>query len=434
MTRKPGKLNLEPLFDSLSLGFALNRQRRIGFAERNCEPAIGEEVLYHGPHLLTGAPTGAGKGRSFAIPTLLTYPGQIVALDIKGELYHTTSRRRREMGQAIVTLNPFRVCGEFTDALNPCDAWTLQNADIDTDCQGLASLLSNGLKFSKDAFWDGSAGGVITGLLSYMAKCEPPEKRTIPRLRDLLHQDDVAYNIAVLLDTKGKEMGRVAYQELAAFLQHPERETRPSVQSTAVAYLKAFMSDRVADSLGPSTFSLADFANGKPMTIYIVIPADRLESHRSLLRMWFGTLLKAIFCRNSAPNPRTLLLIDEAAQLGPFPMLQTAVTLSRSYGVRCWMMFQDLQQLTECYPQSWRTIINNCGAINCFGVTSRLMAEEWAEVIDCRASDLLQLGPGEQLLQIQGRGAFPAKKHDYLLDRRFQGLYDCNQFHNPSIG
>lgn len=36
-------------------------------------------------HLLTVAPTGAGKGRSTIIPTLLTYPGAAVVVDPKGD-------------------------------------------------------------------------------------------------------------------------------------------------------------------------------------------------------------------------------------------------------------------------------------------------------------------------------------------------------------
>jgi type IV secretion system protein VirD4 len=415
--------------DRISLGLTLPPRQRLGFSSTTAAVHESADVWYSGPHLLTGAPTGTGKGRSCLIPTLLTNPSLTVTVDIKGELYCTTARRRREMGQRVIKLDPFRVVDDATDSFNPLDCMTLPNSDIGTDCQTMASLLSYGMEFSKDKFWDHSACGLISGLLAYLAVCETPEKRTIPRLRDLLHQDDVIYNIAVLLDTKGKAMPRQAYQELAAFLQHPERDTRPSVQSTAVAYLKAFMSDRVADAFGPSSFSLADFVSGEPMTIYIILPADRLESHRAILRLWFGSLMRAIFSRTRAPDRPTLLLVDEAAQLGHFPMLQTAVTLTRSYGVRCWMLFQDLQQIMECYPNGWQTLINNCGAINVFGVASKLMADAWTKVLDCSSQDLLQLGPDEQIVQLHGRSPVRTRKHDYLLDRRFASLFDENRFY-----
>ena len=232
--------------ETISLGHAAPSKASLGFRPAQSEQETGE-IYYAGPHLLTVAPTGAGKGRSFLIPTLLTSPSQIIAVDVKGELYQTTHRRRREMGHQVIKLDPFRVMGPATDAFNPCECINLPNGDIGADCQTLASLLASGMKFSRDPFWDNSACGFVSGLLAYVTACEPVHQQTIPRLRDLLHQDDVVYNTAVLLDTKGKIMPRFAYQELASFLQHAERETRPSVLSTAAGYLKPFMSDRVAE-------------------------------------------------------------------------------------------------------------------------------------------------------------------------------------------
>jgi type IV secretory pathway TraG/TraD family ATPase VirD4 len=45
-----------------------------------------EAIEYSGDsHLMTIAPTGAGKGRSVIIPTLLTYPGPIIVVDPKAK-------------------------------------------------------------------------------------------------------------------------------------------------------------------------------------------------------------------------------------------------------------------------------------------------------------------------------------------------------------
>lgn len=420
-----------PIDDRISLGSLPEAPPRLGFAATTLTDRTSrqKELWYDGPHLLTGAPTGAGKGRSCVIPTLLSYPGQVVVLDVKGELYQITARRRRALGQRVVKLDPFRLCGDETDALNPLDCLRLPKADVSTDSQTLASLLASGLRFSKDPFWDNSATGLVGGLIHYIAMCEPNDMQHLPRVRDLIYSDDTAYNLAVILDTKKAAIPRAAYQEMASFLQHPERETRPSVLATAAGYFKPFMSDRVADAIGPSTFSLAEFAAGVPMTIYLVLPADRLESHRGLLRTWFGTLMRAIFSRDQAPPLRSLMLLDEAAQLGNFPMLQTAVTLTRSFGVRCWLFVQDLQQLKECYPQGWQTILNNCGAINVFGINTRLMADAWAGVLPCSAEQLLSLPANEHWVQRHGQGLMRARRHDYLLDRQFRNQFDENRFH-----
>lgn len=59
------------------------------------------------PHCLVVAPTRAGKGVGYAIPNLLLFPGSMVVLDVKGELFAATSRHRRSQGDAIFYFSPF---------------------------------------------------------------------------------------------------------------------------------------------------------------------------------------------------------------------------------------------------------------------------------------------------------------------------------------
>ena len=106
----------------------------------------GEAVIYDGDApLLTCAPTGAGKGRGVLIPNLLTYPGPVIVVDIKGELFQVTSRRRgRDMGQAVHVLDPFHLVTARSDSLNPLDLLALPRSDFDSDAEMLASLLAVG--------------------------------------------------------------------------------------------------------------------------------------------------------------------------------------------------------------------------------------------------------------------------------------------------
>ena len=72
-------------------------------------------------HLLTVAPNRSGKGRGCIIPALLTFDGSCIVNDPKGENCAVTARRRRELGQTVRVLNPFRELGLPTDSLNPLD-------------------------------------------------------------------------------------------------------------------------------------------------------------------------------------------------------------------------------------------------------------------------------------------------------------------------
>jgi type IV secretion system protein VirD4 len=417
--------------DNLWLGWTAAKNKGIGFAATPSQSETPQPVWYEGPHLATVAPSGSGKCVSCAVPTCLTYPGQLVVLDVKGELYITTHRRRREMGQQVIKLDPFRLIDDNTDGLNPLDILSLPTAELETDCQTLAKLLSTGKGFVKDPFWELSANGLNSGVLGFIAACEPPEKRHLGRLLELIYNDDVPYGLAVLLDTKGKQMPRMAYQEIAAFLQQPERETRPSTLATAQSFLKGLNTTRVAESLLKSTFSLQGFRTGDPITIYLIIPPDRLSSHSAIISLWVGTLLKTIFSRTIIPRHRTLFLLDEAAALGHFPMLETAITLCRSYGVRVWTFWQDIQQIQSSFPIGWRTVLNN-SAMQTFGVASQLMAQELAAVMDLNVSDLLALRADEQFLQLGAGKAQRCGKLNYLKDSVFKGLYDANRFYSGS--
>ncbi|MEZ6044243.1 MAG: type IV secretory system conjugative DNA transfer family protein [Planctomycetaceae bacterium] len=427
--RSNRRLPKAPREDSILLGWGSSSRKSVGFHGGDFRNGAANRPIWSDAHHLTTiAPTGAGKGVSCAIPTLLTYPGTMIVLDVKGELYETTCRRRREMGQQAIKLDPFRYLGDFTDRLNPLDSLYLPNANLEIDCQTLAALLATGRGFSKDPFWELSANGLNSGCLGAIATTEEPENQTISRLTQMLYNDDVVYSLAVLLDTVGKRIPPMAYQEIAAFLQLSERETRPSVLATAQSFLKGINSARVLESLGQTSFSLTDFIVGKPMTIYLVIPPDRLASHANLLVLWIGTLLKAIFTRTAIPDKKTLFLIDECASLGSFPFLETAITLCRSYGVRIWSFWQDLQQLKSNYPTGWQTILNN-SSIQCFGISSRLMAEELAEVVDISSRDLLRTSSGGQMLQHHTDKFQEVERLDYLRDECFRGLFDGNRYY-----
>lgn len=218
-------------------------------------------------HLITIAPTGAGKVRSVLAQELLTYPGPTVCVDIKREAYAVTARRRRELGHRVVRLGPFQVIGPSSDSLNLFDLFKIPNEDLETDAQMISSILAGGASIGKEPFWDICAGGLISGVIVYLAYHRDEAHQILKSLREMIYADDTDYQLAVLLDTC-KAMHPMARGEIAAYLTHPERETRPSVLSTARSYFKTLFSQRVEASFAESTFSLADIASSEPISVF----------------------------------------------------------------------------------------------------------------------------------------------------------------------
>jgi len=180
-----------------------------------------------------------------------------------------------------------------------------------------------------------------------------------------------------------------------------------------------------------STFALRDVIDGLPLTIFIIIPPSKLESHRTLLRLWLGTLLTALTTRKRQPTQRTLIIVDEAAQLGPLAGLRQTITLYRGYGVQAWLCVQDASQLRMLYPDSWPAIVNNCAVVQLFGARNQRMAREFAHLIGgISAQTILRMHTTEQVLLVNGTGPLVCQRPNYLTDAHFQGRYDPNPMYN----
>jgi type IV secretion system protein VirD4 len=186
-----------------------------------------------------------------------------------------------------------------------------------------------------------------------------------------------------------------AGEEFAGFLGHSERETRPGVLSTTCSFFKALGIDQVAATLKDSTFRLADVTEGQPLDIFITIPPEKLKSHRSLLRLWVGSLITAVMRRREIPERRTLFRFDEAAHLATFDPLLTAVTFLRGFGLQVVSIWQDMAQLKSRYKEDWSTTLKNCGVLVVFGMSHFSMAREYSELLGVDPHELITLDPDE---------------------------------------
>lgn len=400
--------------------------REFGFRQ---QPASNERIpiLYtDDAHSITFAPTGGGKGRRVLVPVLLTQQNPIIVFDPKGELFATTARYRREvLGHRIVLLDPLGVCGTTSDSFNPLDIFSIRTCSPACTAEEIARFLESGHVFRTDPYWNDNGTALASAWLAHYATTKPPEERTLPSLRREIYESDMVYRVALMMDQKlvSDEMAR---QEFTAFLEIPSDKTRPCVESTLKSYFKAIASQEISHVLGPSTFSLQDVVDGKPISVYIVLPPWLMDAQRTLLRLWIGTFLAAILSRPAIPVQRTLFLLDEASLLSHLPQLLTAVTLCRGYGLMVWTFWQDLSQLKTLYPTDWQTMVDNSAVIEAFGIANGLMAKELSEIMGVESADLLELEESQIALHLRGQGFVLADSLDYLRDPEFAGRFDPN--------
>ena len=424
--------------DGLLVGWSLepgNRKAVIGFKKPEpgaSSPAVTlEPILDTGEgHIVTVAPTGAGKGTGCIIPALLRYTGPVVVVDPKGENYAVTAQRRRELGHEVILFDPFNITGEENrHRFNPLDLTDPSSDRFVEDVATLANLIAvpHNQAGSDDYFWSRMGKTLVCAAIIDVLTMSDSDNATLPAVRDLINMpfEQLKERAAKWQSSENLELRR-----LAVMLYNPADETTGGYLAYAINQLDFLKGDQIAEHLSCSDLDLNRIHDGSPVSIYLVLPPDKLESHSSLLRLWIGTIITVITRRRKQPENHTLLLIDEAAQLGPLPQLRQAITLLRGYGVRVWTFWQDISQLKNLYPYDWETILNNCRVQQYFGATTGIASQTISTVSGYgTAQDVMDLEGDELILNIAGDEPVIAAKPNYLWDSPFKGLFVSNPFY-----
>jgi type IV secretion system protein VirD4 len=395
----------------------MSASRTFGFAERT-RPETGQLITYSGDgHLITFAPTGTGKTSGPVICNALTHPGQLVMLDMKGEVYAATAEARRAMGQEVHVLDLRD--GHDTGSLNPLDLAAHTGTEAASIARSFAAELIERGTEERDRFWNDYAETLLTGGAAWLLEDVPHEARRLSALFDILTDDDAIYRMACMLDKK-EVKNRAAKAAFASFLQLPSENTRPSVLGTALTHVRLFDSDLMRKVTDTTSFDLDAFIAGAPMSLYIIVPPFRLTAYRPLLRIWLSGLILALTLRKTPPQHRTLLICDEAGNLGRLETLLTAATLLRSWGLTLWTFWQNAAQLNIYGPHA-NTLIDNAGVIQAFGARNRRMAQDFVNLVGgVSPDDILKMPKDEQVLLIEG-APMRCKQVRHYNDQAFQG-------------
>ncbi len=341
-------------------------------------PIDGTDTItsYHGDrHLLTVAPTRSGKGTTQIVPNLLTYEGSVLVIDPKGENAMITAQRRKNMGQDVHIVDPWGIVeidGLETSRLNPLD-WLRQNeAEITENAMILADALVVGENHS-DAFWVEEAKALLQGFILYVATDKAEDgQRHLGRVRDLLLLGDT--QLQDLFKKMQKSPDHVVASTGARCLQK-ERKLLANVLASAQAQTHFLDSAKLQANLRMSDFAFEDLKT-KPTTIYLVLPADRLNTFGRWLRLLVQQAV-TVNARNIdvKPDKPVLFILDEFAALGRLSMIEQAFGLMAGFGIQLWGIVQDLSQLERIYDKGWQSFIANAGMINYFGSTDKMTAE-----------------------------------------------------------
>lgn len=341
--------------ESLAIGWTVNN-------EQTARPLL----YYSGPgHLLTVAPTRAGKGVGAIIPNLLIAERSVFVIDPKGENARITARRRRDFGPVYV-LDPFEISGEPGARFNPFAGLHGESLDLAEDAATLADALVIDSGDAKDGHWNDEAKALIAGVIMYVAAMEKPEARHLDRVRQYLTLPPDAFR-EFLQEMAGLSTARGLIARTGGRFLGKTGPEFAGVVSTAQRHTQFLDSPRIADALSRSDFSFADLATGVT-SIFLVLPPDRLETYNRWLRLMINAGLRDLTRVRTKPARPILFLLDEFAALGRLDEVRRGVGLMAGYGVQFWPIVQDFSQLYSIYGASADTFIANAEVLQAFNV------------------------------------------------------------------
>jgi len=328
-------------------------------------------------HLLTVSPAGGGKSVGTLVPNLLSYDGNCVVVDPKGELFSLTAEhRKKQFGHTIVRLDPARLFDRQHgpgDCLNPLDWINPLAPDFIDRCRDLANMIVMRTGQEHEAHFLDSSENMIAAFCAYICAAEGnPAARNLRGVRTLLASRELYTGTLIRMQENNRFHG--VLKQLGHSLNwHVERELA-SVMSTVQRQSNIFESPLVAAATARTSFDPTALRSGK-MTIYLIVPAEYLSVWAALQRVLLGTLLRLATRGVPTEKNPVLFMIDEAAHIGRMRALEDAPTLLRGMGIRLWFFFQSLDQLKKCFGDNAPTVLDNLGTQQYFGINSYETAE-----------------------------------------------------------
>jgi type IV secretion system protein VirD4 len=326
-------------------------------------------------HTVVFAPSGAGKGVSFVVPFLMSEPGSCVVVDFKGELASLTAEyRRKHFGQRVVLLDPFKVRTQRSpDTFNALDFIDKDSPYAIDHCNDLAKALIIRNPDEKEPHWSDSAEAFVAAITAMVVQFgERGESRSLQTVREFLSSParlDLALKVMGESECWGGMLARLGGQ-LSYFVE----KERSSVLTTVGRNLRFLDSLAVMESTKSSSFDPAELRSGK-MAVYLILPPDHMRAQSALLRVWIGSMLRAVVAGGLQETNKVHFVLDEMASIGHLDAIDDAVDKYRGYGVRLQLYLQAMSQLKKCFPEGQdATLLANCSQVF-FGVSENFTAD-----------------------------------------------------------
>ncbi len=240
------------------------------------------------------------------------------------------------------------------------------------DAQTMARILVNTKEGITNTHWNDSAEFLLTGVILHVLYSR--KDKTLRGVLSFLSDPSrrIRESLQAMLNTHHDPTGELGWidNETGKKIQiHPEiakiarglldrhDEELSGVVSTATTILKLYLEPNVARNTEKSDFAISDIIKAdRPVTLYIIIPNDDKERLEPLTRLMISLICSRVmgnisdFKGNLQKNRhRLLFMLDEFTSLGRMEVIKRDLSFMAGYGIRVFMIIQDLDQLNSLY-------------------------------------------------------------------------------------
>ncbi len=384
--------NLWATDDGVYFGYACDHSegKPPVFDPRMVLPYVGDR------HIVTLGPNGSGKSRRLLLPNLARLPNwSILVVDPKGDLATMTASYRANRGNKIVMLNPFDVLGLGSLGFNPVAALDPKSDDFPDDALGLAEALVR--VQGQEPHWSESAQDLLAALIMYSRLTEAGGG-SLGHVRAQLGKPASEFRelVGEMMIAGARHRCEELTVKAGRFSEiNSENKELNSVISTALTQTRWLDSRPIKADLASGAY---DFGRMKqePTTVYLILPARRLGTHSTWLRLMIAAVLRPLMIDTRKPKVPVLFMLDEFAQLGHLPVIENNLAMMRGYGVKLWAVFQDLSQAHAIYKERWESFLGNAGVLQSFAPQDVVTADYLSKRTGQNTRAVLSYGMSQQ--------------------------------------
>lgn len=325
-----------------------------------------------------GAP-GTGKSRSYSRPNIcqLAFLKQsMIITDPKGELFRDCYLFLKNRNYNVKVFNLVNMIN--SDRWNP-----LTEVTDDLSAQLFTEVVISNTKApgtKANQFWENCEKNLLKSLVLYVAYELPKLERNMKNL----------YNILAGKDTKTiDEMfeclpnGHPAKNPYNLYSQSGD-DIRSGIVIGLGTRLQVFQNKIVQSLTEKSDIDLTE--PGKSPCAYFIITSDMNSTFDFLSGLFFSFLFNNLVTyadlHDGKCSPEVFCILDEFPNIASIPDFQKKLSTMRSRGIHCNIIFQNLAQLQNRYPDNgWSEILGNCDSKLFLGCTDLLTAQYVSELL-----------------------------------------------------